>query len=550
MKTCKRMLHRLALLLALAAILAVGAAAADAEADTADAFYAALEELLENQTANFSIAYTGDKEDLGLPGDTALGTTLRTMSARSGDSPNNADYAALNVAEGQMGWLNGAYYFDIDYLATAEEIAEVDRRAQAIVDSFDLSEEDDYTKAKLLYEYICTHYTYDESQTKFSAYDGLTTGSMVCQGYALLTYRVMWTAGIPCRIVTGVSQQENHAWNIVELDGVWYNLDTTWDAADEIGGAMDWDYFLKSEADFFGHTRFSPYTTDAYTDAHPMAEESWQLPRVTVVVNGSNVGNLAIRAGVEVQLEAVLPEGMEAEIQWTSSDPALLQVTSDGRALADGLGNAVITASAADDRGVIAAQVPAYVVDLRAASDWAFDEVTAYYLAQLLPVSLCENFQQGITRAELARLCDQFVTKTVGWGTLSVDSAFTDIGECPDFLSILRCQAVGLMNGTSETTFSPDELVTREQAAVVLARLMAMLDGVSVEDGQVYYTDAAEIHDWAVDAVAQVTAEGVMAGDGSRFAPQAEMSREAMIAALYRVYEPRAEALTAVEDAA
>ena len=42
---------------------------------------------------------------------------------------------------------------------------------------------------------------------------------------------------------------------------------------------------------------------------------------------------------------------------------------------------------------------------------------------------------------------------------------------------------------------------TREEAERVI------MVGVSVEDGQVYYTDAAEIHDWAVDAVAQVTAE-------------------------------------------
>ena len=238
MPKLKTFLRRAALLLALTAALAVCALAADATASTPEQFYTALEQNLRAQNSLFSIAYSGDRADLNVPETYALGPMLRVMSARSGDGADNADYPALNVSDGQVGWLDGAYYFEIEYLATQAEIDEVSRRAQEIVDSFDLDGEDDYTKAKLLYEYICTHYTYDETLTKFSAYDGLTTGSMVCQGYALLTYKVMWDAGIPCRIVTGTSAMQNHAWNIVKLDGKWYNLDTTWDAASEIGGVM------------------------------------------------------------------------------------------------------------------------------------------------------------------------------------------------------------------------------------------------------------------------------------------------------------------------
>ena len=551
MNTCTKLLRRLALILALAALLTAGVLAADAEADSPEEFYAALETFLRAQDDNFSIAYTGDRAALELPGDSALGACLRNMSARSADGPDNADYPALNVAEGQMGFLGGAYYFDIEYLATQAEIDEVVRRAGEIVDSFDLDGEDDYTKVKLLYEYICTHYTYDDTLTKFSAYDGLTTGSMVCQGYALLTYEVMWSAGIPCRIVTGTSRQQNHAWNIVELDGVWYNLDTTWDAAAEIGGIMSWDYFLRSEADFGGHTRFQPYTTEAYHKAHPMAEESMALPQVTVVFNGGRVGNLVIRAGVEVQLEAQLPEGMDSELQWVSSDPELVQVTADGRVTASGLGTAVLTVSVEGNRGVISAQVPAQVVDLRVASPWAYQEVLDYYLAQLLPVSLCEDFQTPITRGELAQALYQFVLKTQGWGTMVIDNPFTDIAASPDLLAILRCYSIGLMEGTSESTFSPDAPVTREQAAVVLARLTALLDGAEPETYPVFYTDAAEIRSWALDSVGAMTSAGVLRGlDDGSFAPRASMTREQMIAALYRVYSPRAEALAAAKEAA
>ena len=537
METCKRFLRRTVLLMAVLTALIVAAAAADASAATADEFYKALETALKAQTDNFSITYTGDKEDLGLTDDSDLGQVLRTMSARSSDGPDNADYPALNIADGLMCWLDEAYYFDIDYLATQEEIDEVSRRAQEIVDSFDLSQEDDYTKIKLLYEYICTHYTYDDTLTKFSAYDGLTTGSMVCQGYALLTYKVMWSAGIPSRIVTGVSQQENHAWNIVKLNGVWYNLDTTWDAADEIGGVMHWNYFLKSEADFTGHTRFNPYITDNYNRAHPMAKKSMELPKMTVVVNGSDVVNLVVRAGVEVQLEAQVPAGMDSEIQWSSSNPDLVAVTADGRVLASGLGNVVLTASVSGNRGVISAQIPTEVVDLRQTSAWAYQDVTDYYLAQLLPPSLCSSYQQGITRAELARLCSQFLLVVHSWDPISVTTDFADIANSPDYLDILRCEDLGLMDGTSATTFSPDRTVTREQAAVVLSRLAAYLTGETSETAELSYTDADTISAWAADAVGAMTVEGVLRGDDlGAFSPKEAMTREQMFVALWRLY--------------
>ena len=548
MKQLPTILRRALLLLGLLAALTAFALAADATAATAGEFYEALEENLRAQTGAFSIAYTGDKSDLDLTFDWSLGDALRNMSARSPDGPDNADYPALNVEDGTMACQDGVYSFEIKYLATQEQINEVSRRAAEIVDSFALSGENDVTKVKLLYEYICTHYTYDDTLTKFSAYDGLTTGSMVCQGYALLTYKVMWNAGIPCRIVTGTSSGENHAWNIVKVDGRWYNIDTTWDAASEIGGVMNWDFFLKNTTDFYDHTRFYSYLTDAYQEAHPMAEKSISMPRVTVLVNGSTVTNLVVRAGIEVQLEAVLSDGTDAEFQWSTENPELLTVTADGRVLANGLGSTVITVRVEGNRGILAAQVPVEAVELRTASPWAQEIVTEFYLNQLLPFTLCSDFQQPLTRAELARLCYQFVLQQTGWGEMVFYNPYEDLDDCPDTMAILRCRSIGLMNGTSATTFSPDAPVTREQAAVVLVRLMEYLDGTDyvVEVGTNSYDDARAISSWAEPYVNAATERGVLEGMGGSFHPQSFMTREQMIVALSRVYAaPDAQAAAA-----
>ena len=545
MKSCKQTLGRLFLLLAVTVLLTLGVSAAQRQAADADEFYAAMEAEIRAQSTEFSIDYTGDRSDLNSTNGALLAELLRYLMARSDDGPQNGDYPALNIEEGVVHWNDNVCSFQLSYLDTQDELDYVDQQAQAIVDSLDLDGEDDYTKIKLIYEYICTHFVYDHSLTKYSAYDGLTTGSMVCQGYALLTYRTMWDAGIPCRIVTGRSENQNHAWNIVLLDGQWYNLDTTWDSAVEQGGPMSWNFFLKGEEDFDGHIRFQAFTTDEYDSAHPMATVSAPLPRIQVFINGGSVANLAVRVGVEIQLEAVLADGSHSDIVWTSSDPSLVTVTPDGQLLAHGTGELELTAAVVGDRGVISAVVPTTSVDLTTAAPWAQSAVNDYYLAQLLPLSLCSGFENDLTRAELARLCWQLVQKAGLWKAQELVNPFGDILDSPDAVAILACNSLGLMQGTSADTFQPDAPVTREQAAVVLFRLMILLDGKAPATGPLSYLDAASISDWAAGPVSGVTGAKVFYGSDGFFRPADNVTLQEMIVALWRIAQPHVETAAA-----
>ena len=545
MKSCKQTLGRLFLLLAVTVLLTLGVSAAQRQAADADEFYAAMEAEIRAQSTEFSIDYTGDRSELNSTNGVLLAELLRYLMARSDDSPQNGDYPALNIEEGVVHWNDTVCSFQLAYLDTQEELDYVDQQAQAIVDSLDLEGEDDYTKIKLIYEYICTHFVYDHSLTKYSAYDGLTTGSMVCQGYALLTYRAMWDAGIPCRIVTGRSENQNHAWNIVLLDGQWYYLDTTWDSAVEEGGPMSWNFFLKGEEDFDGHIRFQAFTTDEYVAAHPMAAVSAPLPRIQVLVNGGSVTNLAVRVGVEIQLEAVLADGSQADIAWSSSDPSMVTVTPDGQVLAHGTGELELTAAVVGDRGVISAVVPTTSVDLTAAAPWAQSAVNDYYLAQLLPLSLCSGFENDLTRAELARLCWQLVQQSGLWKAQELANPFSDILDSPDAAAILACNSLGLMQGTSATTFQPDAPVTREQAAVVLFRLMVLLDGTAPATGPLSYLDATAISDWAAGPVSGVTGAKVFYGSDGFFRPADNVTLQEMIVALWRIAQPHMETAAA-----
>lgn len=78
-----------------------------------------------------------------------------------------------------------------------------------------------------------------------SAYSALVGGRSVCAGYARAFQYLMQLLDIPCYYCTGFAG-EDHAWNIVKIDGAYHNVDVTWDDTD----TPTYDYFNKSDRSF------------------------------------------------------------------------------------------------------------------------------------------------------------------------------------------------------------------------------------------------------------------------------------------------------------
>ncbi|MDE6608639.1 MAG: InlB B-repeat-containing protein, partial [Lachnospiraceae bacterium] len=93
----------------------------------------------------------------------------------------------------------------------------------------------DLEKAIALHEYIVLNCEYDYENylnnnlpsTVYSAYGVMVNRSAVCQGYALAYKMLLNMSGIECYMVS--SSAMNHAWNLIKLDGQYYQVDTTWD---------------------------------------------------------------------------------------------------------------------------------------------------------------------------------------------------------------------------------------------------------------------------------------------------------------------------------
>ena len=174
--------------------------------------------------------------------------------------------------------------YTVDFNTTAEQEHKVDQKVAEILEELDLVNLGEYERAFAIYKYITTHVKYDYKnlnndsyKLKYTAYAALFNGTAVCQGYAVLFYRLANECGISSRIVSGFTSEGNdgHAWNIVQLGGVYYNVDSTWDAEDDSNAYW---YFLKCDASFSDHIRDGEYTSDEFYSQYPMADKDYPIP--------------------------------------------------------------------------------------------------------------------------------------------------------------------------------------------------------------------------------------------------------------------------------
>lgn len=91
----------------------------------------------------------------------------------------------------------------------------------------------------------------------------------------------------------------------------------------------------------------------------------------------------------------------------------------------------------------------------------------------------------------------------------------------------------GLTRGTAETTFSPNNTVTRAMFVTMLSRMHRNTDGSAVIDGKSTFTDVpADI--WYGPAARWAADQGITQGSAGYFMGDSAISREALVMMLYR----------------
>lgn len=251
---------------------------------------------MKNRDTAFTISYTASTA----PTQSQLNQMIDTAVAHTG-KPTEGDYLMWQwqsySARGKWTPSGNSYNinltFQFTYYTTRSQENQVNSKVSALRKSLGLSGKSQYEKVCLIYDWICDNVTYDydhlymgtDYPLQFTAYGACIDNTCVCQGYAVFFYRMALEEGIDARVITGDGGGP-HAWNIVRLDGKYYNLDSTWDA-----GVYSYSWFLKCPGDFPDHTREIEYNTSSFNSKYPMGTKNYAPPAQPKLVSVENVAN-------------------------------------------------------------------------------------------------------------------------------------------------------------------------------------------------------------------------------------------------------------------
>lgn len=235
-----------------------------------------IQEVMDQRQNTVVIKYKGSTDQL-----------LDVISGYIANIIENDEY--LNYSYRSVNMAYKAYGTDITitlkftYYESATEMKYVDQQVKAILSKIIKPEMNNHEQVKAIHDYLVLNLGYDTTLISNSPYTALTEGITACNGYAMLAYKMLKELGFEVRLISGVASSQaynpqNHAWNLVKLDGKWYHLDVTWDdpVPDE-AGRIFYDYYLLSDKEISknhswkqgginGEEKQYPTSTTSYSD--------------------------------------------------------------------------------------------------------------------------------------------------------------------------------------------------------------------------------------------------------------------------------------------
>ena len=164
------------------------------------------------------------------------------------------------------------------------------------------------------------------------------------------------------------------------------------------------------------------------------------------------------------------------------------------------------------------------------ASEWAEPELKEASKQNLIPEIFDEaNLTKNITRKEFAHTVVKMYEKITGQKAVPIaKNPFTDTKD----KEVLKAYNIGITNGTSDTTFSPDDLITREQMATMMTRALTKAGkDTSRPESAKLFADDSEFSGYAKDSIYYMSSIEIIKGVGeNKFNAKGNASREQALA--------------------
>ena len=128
-----------------------------------------------------------------------------------------------------------------------------------------------------------------------------------------------------------------------------------------------------------------------------------------------------------------------------------------------------------------------------------------------------------VTRAEFVKM----IIGAAGLYDVEAACEFSDVpADAWYYQYVASAFEKGIISGVDEETFGVNSNITRQDVAVIAARILKYLKAETPEAGDVAFTDAEAISDYATDSVKLLSEMGIVNGfDDGSFTPQGALTR-------------------------
>lgn len=197
-------------------------------------------------------------------------TALRTINGKEIFSEDGAPKAEfLDFIENNMGDAGNNYISD-NY---------VKYRVKKIVSETISKDMNDMQKVKALHDKVCSMVNYDQqnesdkkNHTDISVFLNETS---VCEGYSRAMNLLLHEAGIETYYI----KAPTHAWNVVNVDGHYFHVDSTWD---DDGDTISYDWFMKADNEIISDKAHSEWKLLCPSALHDF--QTGTLPKCTDIM--------------------------------------------------------------------------------------------------------------------------------------------------------------------------------------------------------------------------------------------------------------------------
>ena len=166
---------------------------------------------------------------------------------------------------------------------------------------------------------------------------------------------------------------------------------------------------------------------------------------------------------------------------------------------------------------------------------YAEDELVEALELELIPTTIAGIMNVGITREEFAEIAVMFYNKLTGY---EIPEGLENPFEDCDNYAVTVAHYIGIVAGTSETTFDPFALTNREQIFTMLYRAakIAMPEVNFEAKSELAFDDAGEVSVYCLDAVKYLAEADLIVGYDNKLMPLDTAQCQAAVILAKRIY--------------